>query len=592
MKFNKLSVLLPSILGTTVTAVGPNDFDWETITPGRKLEYYPCYEKLQCARLIVPLDWQDETNEHTVAVAIAKLPAKVPDDDPSFGGTIFTNPGGPGGSGVAFMLSEGDTLQKIADGNKKYEILSWDPRGVSFTSPKADCFGDIAARDVADIQERATGPLDSSPDALRRQWARTQAYGKLCEQGAVNGSILPYSTTPSVVRDMVEILDQIHELRGEVPRPLHEVQDDSEKILELRKTDVPRIQYWGFSYGSILGNTFASMYPGRVGRLIIDGIADSDDYMTGTWATNLQDTEKIVDYFYKSCFEAGDKCALKRSSDTEWEDMKERVDKFIAYADVEPISILEGNKITIITATELLSAFKGPVYAPMDRFQRLATLLDGALEGNYTLLLEDLQASTPRLHDTCSFPNSSTIATLNGQDAAVAIKCGDGEDETHHGIQHFESYIEELKSQSPTLGGYWSNIRFICSGWRIRPKYRYTGPFTTPKHDSSLVEGKPAAPLLFLSSRLDPVTPLRNAVAMSSKHPGAAWVVQESAGHCTLITASKCTQRIVQDYLEFGTVPKTGTVCEADCDPWNPCEGETVLRINAAEEHMWSHRFI
>ncbi|KAK9776524.1 putative TAP-like protein-domain-containing protein [Seiridium cardinale] len=573
MRSNVLVALLPGLLSLSA-AVDVKDFDWEAITPSYNLTYTPCYGELQCARLIVPLDWQDETNPHTVALAITKLPAKVPEDDPTFGGTIFTNPGGPGGSGVDLILSQGHNLQNISGGSKNYEILSWDPRGVGFTTPKADCFqGDNAARGLANFQTLVIGPLDSSDYTLKRQWARTQAFGRLCEGSAKNGSILPYLTTPSVVRDMVEMLDQIHVARGHGAQVVYASEDGAEKMLNLkkRKDEVPRIQYWGFSYGSILGNTFASMYPGRVGRLIIDGIADADDYMKGTWLNNLQDTEAIVDHFYKSCFEAGNACSLKKPSDIKWQDVKQRVDAFIAQTNEEPISIIKNNKIVLITGTELLSAFTMAVFSPLKTFKRLADLLSGTLESNYTLLLADLGYSTPQLHDNRALLNSSTFG---GKDATRAIKCGDGEDETHHDLSYFKSYLEELKSQSPTLGADFATTRFACSGWTIRPKWRFTGPFTTPKHDSTLVEGKPAAPLLILSSRLDPVTPLHNAVNMAAKHPGAAYVVQESTGHCATSVPSKCTKKIVQDYLEHGTVPKSGTVCQADCDPWNPCEQE------------------
>ncbi|KAI1881700.1 hypothetical protein JX265_000526 [Neoarthrinium moseri] len=586
MAMRSFSLLgLLGLSGFAAAAAGINDFDWDSITPSRKLEYHPCYEELQCARLVVPLDWLDDTNPHTVAVAIAKLPAKVPDDDPAFGGTIFTNPGGPGGSGIGFLLREGHILQDVADGNRSYEILSWDPRGVGFTSPKADCYGDIATRDVAELQEKAIGPLDASEDALKRHWARTQAYGKLCADSAVNGSILPFLTTPSVVRDMVAILDEIHELRDTESRSAEATDGgDGQKRLELRKADVPRIQYWGFSYGSILGNTFASMEPGRVGRLIIDGISNANDYMAGTWLKNLQDTEKIVEYFYKSCFEAGDKCALRKPSDSKWEDLRTRVDDFKAQVADVPISVFNDKRIVVISATEILTAFRRPVYDPLKSFARLGQVLSDALEGNYTLLLEDIDSVGPKLHDVCSLQNSSTIATISDKDASHNIMCGDGEDATKLGLPYFRDYIQELKGQSETLGWYWATIRFACSGLAIRPKWRFTGPFTTPEHDASIVEGRPAAPLLFFSTRLDPVTPLRNAVAMAENHPGAAWVVQESTGHCALSTPSECSKKIVQEYLEFGTVPESGTSCQPDCDPWNPCEEDKLaMKVNIAE---------
>jgi pimeloyl-ACP methyl ester carboxylesterase len=291
------------LVATGVAAVGVYDFDWETITPSRKLEYHACYGEYQCARLTVPLDWLDETgsNPHVVDLAITRLPATVPETDPSYGGDIFTNPGGPGGSGVAHVLAYGHMMRNVtSDADRRYAILSWDPRGVGFTTPNADCYaGDFGARDIAEIEGRALGHLlGDGDDTLRRQWARTRAYGRLCTQSAAtaadNGSfsILPYLTTPSVVRDMVAMLDQIEELRNKEEAERVVQVDDSNKAerrLELRETEkieqkkkeVPRLLYWGFSYGTLLGNTFASMFPGRVGRVILDGVCDADDYMAG-----------------------------------------------------------------------------------------------------------------------------------------------------------------------------------------------------------------------------------------------------------------------------------------------------------------------
>ncbi|WQF84476.1 Putative peptidase S33 tripeptidyl aminopeptidase-like, alpha/Beta hydrolase [Colletotrichum destructivum] len=547
-----------------------DDFDWTTITPSTKLEYHPCYKEFQCARLKVPLDWLDETNEHTVALAITKLPAKVPDDDPAFGGTIFTNPGGPGGSGVGLMLREGHILQDTADAAKKYEILSWDPRGIQFTSPRADCYEDLLARDTDSIQRLAIGPLDSSPDALRRHWARTHGYGKLCTQNAGNGSIIPYASTASVVRDMVEMLDKIQELRDEEAAAKVAGGDErAQKSLELRSAakQVPRIQYWGFSYGSILGNTFASMYPGRVGRIIVDGIADPEDYMAGGWRTNLQDTEELVRFFYETCFASAGKCALRRPSDKGWQDIRRRVEDLVKQLDDAPVAVLDGKLTNILTGYDVTLSFKNPLYTPYREFPKLAEKLNSAIEGNYTALLEAAKAGIPRLDQACSHPNASESSATFG-DGGQAVLCSDGEDSTNFTIADYQAYVSELESQSPTFAGYWSQIRLACTGWRARPKWRFAGPFTTPEHDPAGVEGKPAAPLLFMSSRLDPVTPLRNALKASAQHPGSAVVIQESVGHCAIATGSRCSTEIIQKYFEHGTVPTSGTVCQADCDVW------------------------
>ncbi|KAI3559239.1 hypothetical protein CABS01_02372 [Colletotrichum abscissum] len=566
------------------------DFDWDTITPARKLEYHPCYKEYQCARLSVPLDWLDEANEHTVALAIIKLPATVPDDDPSFGGTVFTNPGGPGGSGVSMLLRNGHDMRRtLSGGSKKYEMLSWDPRGVQFTTPVADCYEDELARDTDNIQRLAIGPLDASPDALRRQWARIQGYGRLCTEKPGNGSIIPFATTASVCRDMVEMVDKIDEFRkGEAAA------SQPEQSLELRKVkDVPRIQYWGFSYGSILGNTFASMYPGRVGRLIVDGIADSNDYVAGGWKTNLQDTEKLVDYFYETCFEAKEKCALSRPSDKQWQDIRDRVDQLVKRLDEAPVAVLNGKVTNILTGYDVILSFKNPLYAPYTRFIKLANEINAAIEGNYTAILESASAEIPKIDQACTHPNATDLR-LSWGDGGQAVLCGDGEDNTNMTLADYRAYVAVLESQSPTFAGYWGQIRSACTSWLVRPKWRFTGPFTTPPHDAAVVEGRPAAPLLFMSSRLDPVTPLRNAFKASEGHPGSVVVIQESVGHAAFATGSKCTTKILREYLEHGTVPESGTVCQPDCGPWDgdACKSDS-LSVNVAPlapPHDRSHR--
>ncbi|KAK1485506.1 hypothetical protein CTAM01_12456 [Colletotrichum tamarilloi] len=566
------------------------DFDWDTITPARKLEYHPCYKDYQCARLSVPLDWLDETNEHTVSLAIIKLPATVPDDDPSFGGTVFTNPGGPGGSGVSMLLRNGHDMRRtLSGGSKKYEMLSWDPRGVQFTTPVADCYEDELARDTDNIQRLAIGPLDASPDALRRQWARIQGYGRLCTEKPGNGSIIPFATTASVCRDMVEMVDKIDELRKK-----EAAASQPEQSLELRKVkDVPRIQYWGFSYGSILGNTFASMYPGRVGRLIVDGIADSNDYVAGGWKTNLQDTEKLVDYFYETCFEAKEKCALSRPSDKQWQDVRDRVDQLVKRLDEAPVAVLNGKVTNILTGYDVILSFKNPLYAPYTRFIKLANEINAAIEGNYTAILESASAEIPKIDQACTHPNATDLR-LSWGDGGQAVLCGDGEDNTNMTLADYRAYVAVLESQSPTFAGYWGQIRSACTSWLVRPKWRFTGPFTTPPHDAAVVEGRPAAPLLFMSSRLDPVTPLRNAFKASEGHPGSVVVIQESVGHAAFATGSKCTTKILREYLEHGTVPESGTVCQPDCGPWDgdACESDS-LSVNVAPlapPHDRSHR--
>ncbi|KAI0025034.1 TAP-like protein-domain-containing protein [Xylariomycetidae sp. FL0641] len=677
----------------------PADFDWSAITPTRDLVFVPCYEDgaFLCARLLVPLDWRafdhgdaseedpggrwrewvvngridDDDEEETVALAIIKLPATVPESDPDFGGTIFTNPGGPGGSGVGLLLSRGRYLRAVAsngsapttdgsgnqkreEGKKHYAVLSWDPRAVQFTSPAADCFaGDAAARLASDLQGAALGPLDAdAPAALRRKYAMVNGFGRLCEDkddaGAAGGRILPYATTAQTARDMLHMLELVEDLRPRAREGETRLPAPGQKPLHRRaqqeEEEPSRILYWGFSYGTFLGNTFASLYPGRVGRMVLDGVVDADDYVAGTWLRNLQDTEALVDYFYASCRRAGPgKCALARAAGAG--SPRARVDELADRLDAAPAFVADAatGQTAPVTGAEVRAAFQRPLYSPRQGFPQLAAALARALEGNYSAVLAlGLQASMPPLREACGDcppcadakhaaaaaaaaddgmrdaqqqqavflfkgNHNSTKAPPErlGADATRAISCGDSaaaDTTARLTLPELAAYVARVRAQSRHLGPFWASIRFGCAGWRTRAPWRFAGPFGTPPPpprtpvvvgfvggseeggtaggggeggEDKRLPAAPAAPLLFLSASLDPVTPLRNARAMAARHPGAAVLEQRSAGHCASTETSRCTAAVVGRYFDTGALPPNGTVCALDCEVW---EDEGVCR--------------
>lgn len=297
--FAALSALARAQLAVDDVTASPSrdKFDWDSLPPSTALSYRSCYDGLECARLIVPMDWKNESDPRIVVLAIARKRAAVEPSDPAFAGTILTNPGGPGGSGIELMRGGGgQKLQETFDkpGKRHYEILSFDPRGVGSTWPRANCLphNDLA-RDAFAYEERGIGILDGSePSAVPRILGMYKSFMKKCEaedaDGTPGAEILGFMSTPSVARDMVQIIDKIDEqLKAEGVDVTHDDTEDKEFVNdELRrrsrgKDDVPRLQYVGYSYGTILGNYFASLFPERVGRLVLDGVVDAVDYSSG-----------------------------------------------------------------------------------------------------------------------------------------------------------------------------------------------------------------------------------------------------------------------------------------------------------------------
>ncbi|KAK0249180.1 hypothetical protein LTS09_015650 [Friedmanniomyces endolithicus] len=305
--------------GTHGVAVDWDTF-WDTLPTRPKLEYTPCFDQtplggpFQCARLELPMDYWNGTTDATISLAILRSPAVVPVTDPRYGGVILLNPGGPGGSGVGFLRRGGDAIRKTVDvkDHKHYDLLSFDPRGVGETTPAVDCIKNPTLDHAWQLRVMEEGIFEASDAAIGRLWAMSIARSQSCSLPLPDGEpdIRKYVTTASVARDMLEIVERHGEWRETEARRLLGCVTNVPSTL-LYKPEEEKIQYWGFSYGTYLGNTFAAMFPDRVGRLIVDGVVDAYDYKKSLWSDNLLDTEKDLQGLYYHCARAGyPACAL------------------------------------------------------------------------------------------------------------------------------------------------------------------------------------------------------------------------------------------------------------------------------------------
>lgn len=268
-------------------------FDWDTIKPTPQLVYHDCYDSFKCARLEVPLDWKNTTDSRRAAIAIIKLPAAVPANSSTFGGTIFANPGRPGGSGVASGLESSRLVQYIADkpGHRQYEVLWMDPRGIGYTTPTSQCYDSVLTRVGWNIAENAVGGINGyatgnlSRGTVEYKLALNKGFATHCaDYEAEHGAAMAYVGTASVARDMVEIIDRVDEERKVAAGNNTSSCLGTNYDLDSRyapNAKVPRIQYLGFSYGTAIGNYFASLFPGRVHRMVLDGILDAVDHSNG-----------------------------------------------------------------------------------------------------------------------------------------------------------------------------------------------------------------------------------------------------------------------------------------------------------------------
>jgi pimeloyl-ACP methyl ester carboxylesterase len=232
------------------------------------------------------------TDTRTVTIAVLKVPALVAVTDPSYGGTLMVNPGGPGDSGIVHMLRNGRYIQAMVDGRQHHDVLSFDIRGVAFSLPRADCYANEAAREASVWQRRGLGDLGSSDAVLARHLALSTAYGHQCARYRgedVDFNIHEYTSTASIARDMLRLVDETERLR--VKHVSLAVRSEAQVPLGKQADKSPRLQYYGTSYGTILGNTFLSMFPGRVRRMMLDGVVVPEDWIK---SVRLPHMEPIV----------------------------------------------------------------------------------------------------------------------------------------------------------------------------------------------------------------------------------------------------------------------------------------------------------
>ncbi|KAF8990425.1 TAP-like protein-domain-containing protein [Cyathus striatus] len=484
---------------------------WDKTPPSHKLNWVDCYPGRQCARLITPLNYSEPQGDIAI-IALIRKPAGVPPNSEDYRGPVLFNPGGPGGSGVDMVLGRGDTFADIL--GPQFDIVSFDPRGVKRSTPKASFFSTSAERALWGDQ----GPrVINSSSALTERWARAKIEGQLAKENDKN-DYLRHINTDQTARDMLHIV-RAH---------------GREKIL-----------YWGFSYGSILGATFASMFPDKIERLIIDGVADAENYFATLWSNNLRDTDKTLQSFFDSCSKAGpDACPFYAPTPSE---IANNLTSIINAIYKTPIPVYTSTSYGLLDYNRLKSTLFTALYKPYAAFpllaQGLADLVHGNATGLYTMLEQ------PLFKCACTPQN-----ILDMDEGGTVIRCNDGK-KVPGSLEATREHYEFMKGQSQ-WGENWVLTRIGCSAWPDLPKTHFQGPFV----------GNTSHPILLIGNTADPVTPLWAAKKMSRGFKSSIVLTQDSPGHCSLAAPSVCTQKYIREYFVNGTLPKEGTVCTVDED--------------------------
>ncbi len=443
-------------------------------------------EDLESATLAVPVD-HDDLAGPTVDLALIRLPAGSKSQRV---GSLLVNPGGPGAAGtelVAFAKSVWP--KKIRD---RFDIASWDPRGTGGSAP-IDC--------VADIDRYFAEP-DPSPDTDAENQVLVdlaQEFDDRCEEA--DGPMLSHISTVDTARDMEAIRDALGE---------------------------DAISFMGFSYGSELGATYATLFPTHIRAMVLDGAIDPDLDGVETARAQAIGTEKALDAFLSDC-SAHRSCAFNNRGDAEG-----AFDSLMADLDAHPLPPPEEGRPEVGQGVAL-NAVIAALYSH-DFWPTLAEALNDAQHGDGDGLLA--------LND--SYLERSDDGTWSDTfEAFIAITCLD--DPVPRDLHAYADLADEFEQLAPRVGRSFAS-GYQCALWPVPPR---PGPTVT---------GAGAPPILVVGTTGDPFTPLEQTEALATALESGVLLVREGEGH-TAYGEDKCVDNAIDDYLIDLTVPADGTRC-------------------------------
>jgi pimeloyl-ACP methyl ester carboxylesterase len=483
--------------------------------PG-KISWSKCFGgPFQCASVQVPLDY-DQPNGPSISIALARLPAT----DPAHRiGSLFLNPGGPGGSGVDYVHFAGPSLY-TGEVRARFDLVGFDPRGIA-RSTALRCFG---------TQKQFSFPPIAFPTtaAEEQQWEANDS--RLADACAARGSkVIDHMSTANVARDM----DRLRALAGDA-----------------------QLTYAGVSYGSYLGVTYANMFPSQVRALVVDGILDPIAWSTGSgdaatvpFSSRLDSAagaQKTLDEFFRLCDLGGPNCAFSGDSAARFAALADKLK-----ANPQLVTFPDGSQ-TVLDYSNLIGVTLGAMY-------------DSSVWGDFAAFLaavESEAAASVLGADYARFrarpaysPRRGDIRHYNDAEGFPAVACEDSDNPSSYDAWHT---VGLLQDQYSYFGRLWTWASSICAVWTTRDGDRFMGPFT---HQT-------ANPLLIVGNLVDPATRYENAVKVAGLMPGSRLLTMDGWGHTSLF-ASACIDEAITRYLVDQALPPQGTICPQDHAPFS-----------------------
>lgn len=471
----------------------------------QQLSWSGCGEALQCATAKAPIDWAAPTAA-TMSLSLIRHVATSSDRL----GSLFVNPGGPGGSGVAFVR---DSLNYAVDKKVQanYDIIGFDPRGVGASTPVTCVSSD------AEMDEWIYG-LNSQPRFtsawLAEREADSKEYATQCAQKT--GELLFHVDTVSAAKD----LDMLRAVVGDSV-----------------------FNYLGYSYGTLLGATYAELFPTRVGRMVLDGALDPASSGTQVLETQAVGFENALTSYLRWCYQQK-QCPFTATgaghpgtaaTEAELSSARTRISQLLAALDKTPLTGTDGRKVG---ADTMVTAIITPLYSAT-QWPALTSIFSSVASGKADVALASADSYNNRVNGKYLDNSSEAFTAVNCLDYPVSSS-----------LSEWTATAKALEKASPVFGPYLAYGDVLCASWPAQST-RTPAPVTATGSPDILVIGTTG----------DPATPYQWAVNLSKQLANGHLLTYVGEGHTAYNKGSGCVNDAVDSFLLSGKIPVGDARC-------------------------------
>ena len=510
-----------SSTGSTGSPGGSNGGSQGDVPPGlesfynQTIDWKDCSDgtaSFQCGTVTVPLDY-DHPDGRTITIALKKLPAS---DGNAEHGSLFLNPGGPGGSGVAMMQVMAPMLTEETRG--AYDIIGFDPRGVGQSTPITCWTNDEIEQYLANPSDDA-GPTDplkgitSTNNPAQNKIDRGTANAARCAQHSQVPELLDHVGTRDVARDL--------------------------DVLRATNSNT-KLNYLGISYGTRIGAIYADLFPGRVGRVVLDSAVDPSKREIDSITETVAFKEGVLREYVEHC-QAQDGCPLTGSTD----EAVAQLAAFVDGLDKNPLTTPNSNA-TVNTQDATAIIQQHAVAQP--NWDALTAMLTPAITNHDGTLMVKAKQNSPDLSPETTV--EEVVSQANEQIMLAAVICNDNPD-AGGTASDWDAQAAAEKKTYPFFGGTSSAMDAYCQGWGHQGK--------TPPQET---RAKGSDPILVVGITGDVQTLYSWAQSLAGQLDNGHLFTIKGYGHGGAI--GSCATATTIGFLVNGTVPPEGATCTAE----------------------------